>query len=124
MKYYVHHKYGVSEDFNTFEHHPWHGAGQGAADAALRYIVLSDALIDAYHAQIQPWIIQDPTLTMTVVKSLKAFIDDMAMSIGGDAIPFDNLVQTAQMQLQWWTQLLQTSGGELNPKKCCCIIYD
>jgi len=124
MKYYVHHKYGMSEDFNTFEHHPWHGTGQGAADAALCYIILSDALIDMYHTRIQPWIIKDPTLTLTIVKSLKAFIDDVAMSIGGKAIPFDNLVQTAQMQLQWWTQLLQASGRELNLKKCCCIIND
>jgi len=124
MKYYVRHKYGMLEDFNTFENHPWHGAGQGAADAALHYIVLSNALIVAYHTRIQPWIITDPTLTMTIVKSLKAFIDNMAMSVGGKSIPFDNLVQTAQMQLQWWTQLLQASGRELNPKKCCCTIYD
>jgi len=27
-----------------------HGAGQGAADAALRYIALSNSLIDAYHS--------------------------------------------------------------------------
>jgi len=37
MKYYVCHKYGVSPNFNTFDSHPWHRAGQGAADAALRY---------------------------------------------------------------------------------------
>ena len=35
LKYYVRHKYGVLEDYNTFDQHPWHGAGQGAADAAL-----------------------------------------------------------------------------------------
>ncbi len=52
MKYYVRHKYGVSEDYNTFEQHPWHGTGQGAADAALHYIALSDTLIDAYHSKI------------------------------------------------------------------------
>jgi len=42
MKYYVWHKFGVSSQYNTFEQYPWHGAGQGAANAALRYIVLSD----------------------------------------------------------------------------------
>jgi len=35
MQYFVRHKYGVSKDYNTYGHHPWHGAGQGAADAAL-----------------------------------------------------------------------------------------
>jgi len=49
MKYYIRHQYGMSTEYNTFDQHPWHGAGQGAADAALRYIVLSDTLIDAYH---------------------------------------------------------------------------
>ncbi len=84
MKYYVCHKYGVSKDYNTFDQHPWHGAGQGAADAALRYIALSDSLIDAYHSKIQPWIIHDPTLTIVIVRSIKAFIDDVAMSVTSD----------------------------------------
>jgi len=53
---------------------------QGAADAALHYIVLSDTLIDAYHAHIQPSIIPGPTLTLTITKSIKSFIDDFAMS--------------------------------------------
>jgi len=35
MHYFVWHKFGVSQEYNTFEQHPWHGAGQGAADAAL-----------------------------------------------------------------------------------------
>jgi len=123
MKYYVRHKYGVSEDYNTFEQHPWHGAGQGAADAALRYIALSDSLIDAYHSKIQQWAIKDPTVTLTVFKSMKAFIDDVAMSVGGDQLSFETLVQQAETQLQWWTQLIQASGGALNPTKCCCALY-
>jgi len=40
MHYYVRHKFGNSLEFNTFSQHPWHGAGQGAANAALQYIVL------------------------------------------------------------------------------------
>jgi len=123
MKYYVRHKYGVLEDFNTFEQHPWHGAGQGAADAALRYIALLDSLIDAYHSKIQPWVIKDPTLTIVIVKSMKAFIDNVAMSISGDASTTEQLIQRAQTQLQWWTQLIQASGGALNPQKCCCALY-
>jgi len=123
MKYYVRHKHGVSEEYNTFDQHPWHGAGQGAADAALRYIALSDSLIDAYHSKIQQWAIKDPTLTITVFKSLKAFIDDVAMSVGGDQASFETLTEQAATQLQWWTQLVQASGGALNPTKCCCALY-
>jgi len=54
MKYYVKHKFSVSTQYNTFSQHPWHGAGQGAADAALCYIILSDTLIDAYHTKVAP----------------------------------------------------------------------
>jgi len=35
MCYYIRHKFGVLENYNTFAQHPWHGAGKGAADAAL-----------------------------------------------------------------------------------------
>jgi len=53
IKYFVHHKYDISNDYNTFNQHPWHGAGQGTANAALCYIILLDTLIDAYHEKIQ-----------------------------------------------------------------------
>jgi len=91
MKYYVCHKYGVSPDYNTFDSHPWHGAGQGATDAALQYIVLSDSLIDAYHEDIQPWCMRDPTMTTTIIKSIKAFINDVAMSVGGTLLTLQEL---------------------------------
>jgi len=86
MKYFVRHKYGVSKDFNTFDLHPWHGAGQGAVDAALHYIVLSDLLIDAYNAKVQPWTILDPMLTLPILKSLKAFINDVVMLAGSQTL--------------------------------------
>jgi len=69
MRYFVRHKFGVSDDYNTFTQHPWHGAGQGAADAALRYIVLSDTLIDAYHTKISPQMMHDPTTLITIQRS-------------------------------------------------------
>jgi len=117
MKYYVQHKYGMSKDYNTFDQHPWHGTGQGAADAALWYIALSDLLIDAYHSKIQPWIIHDPTLTLVIVKSMKVFINNVAMLVNGATNKIEPMIQHAQTQLQWWTQLIQASGGALNPTK-------
>ncbi len=33
------------------------------------------------------------------------------------------MIQRAQTQLQWWTRLIQASGGDLNPTKCCCALY-
>jgi len=33
------------------------------------------------------------------------------------------LIARAQNQLQWWSQLIQATGGALNPKKCQAAIY-
>jgi len=123
FKYYVRHKYGISHDYNTFEQSPWHGTGQGVADAALHYIVLSDTLIDAFHKRFHPWALKEPTATITVLKSLKAFIDNVAMSVYTDSTNFDNLVQCAQEQVQWWNGLICTTRGALNLTKCCCMVY-
>jgi len=67
MRYYIRHKFGISSDYNMFDNHPWHGAGQGATDAALRYIVLSDTLIDAYHTKVTPTMMTDPTALIAVI---------------------------------------------------------
>jgi len=123
MKYYVCHQYGISNNYNTFEFHPWHGVGQGTADAALHYIALSDSLIDAYHSYFQPRILHDPTLTMQIIKSIKAFIDDVVMLTGDSETTFQQLVKRTQNQLQWWNGLVQSSGGALNPTKCCGAFY-
>ncbi len=106
-------------DYNTFKHHPWHGAGQGAADTALCYIALSDVLIDAYHDHIQLSTIQDPTKNLKVVNSIKAFIDDIAMSTSTNTNTIQDLTTAAQTQLHWWNTLIKVTGGELNPSKCC-----
>jgi len=99
MKYYICHKFSISQDYNTYEQYPWHGTGQGAADAALCYIALSDALIDAYHSKIQPNIIHDPTLTITIMQSIKAFINDVAMTAAVPSSDLTALVVRAQDQL-------------------------
>jgi len=124
MRYFVRHKFGVSDTYNTFSQHPWHGAGQGAADAALRYIVLSDTLIDAYHTKIAPHMMHDPTTLISIIRSLKAFIDDVVLhATARPTEDFATLQQRAQTQLSWWAQLVQVTGGELNPKKCCGLVY-
>jgi len=92
-------------------------------DAALCYIVLSDSLIDAYHLHFQLQVLHNPTLTMQIIKSIKAFIDNVVMSAGDSDVTFPQLVKRVQQQLQWWNRLIQSSGGALNPTKCCCAFY-
>jgi len=124
MQYFVRHKFGVSEEYNTFNQHPWHGTGQGAADVALRYIVLSNTLIDAYHSKIEPHTLYDPTHHREILRSLKAFIDDVVIHTHQPAeASMETLQLCAQEKLTWWDNLVKVTGGELNPKKCCGLLY-
>jgi len=101
MKYYIRHKFGVSCDFNTFDFHPWHGARQGTADAALYYIVLSDTLINAYHNKVAPTMMCDLTTMIKVLLcSLKAFINDIVLhAMNPAAGDINKLLNTAQTHL-------------------------
>jgi len=122
MQYYIWHKFGVSQDYNTFNQHPWHGTGQGTADAALQYITLSDTLINVYHMKIVPQMLTDPTRSVDIIQSLKAFIDDVVLHATPDnQARFDEPQHWAQVQLTWWTQLVQVTGGELNPKSVVAL---
>jgi len=124
MHYFVWHKFGVLHQYNTFAQHLWHGAGQGAADAALQYIVLSNTLIDAYHMKMVPQIMHDPLQLITIQRSLKAFIDDVVLHASSPG--YDDLAELqtcTQTQLHWRAQLVNVTGGKLNPKKCCGLIY-
>jgi len=122
MRYFVRHKCGVSSQYNTFAQHPWHGAGQGAADAALRYILLSDTLID--HTKMVPNMMHDPLQLISIQCSLKAFIKDVVLHASSPEFDdLDELQTRAQAQIQWWVQLVKVTGRQLNPTKCCGLIY-
>jgi len=83
---------------------------------------LSDVLINTYHDHIQPSTIQDPTKNLKVVKSIKAFIDNVTMSNSMNTNTIQDLTTAAQTQLWWWDMLIKVTGGELNPSKCCGTI--
>jgi len=66
----------------------------------------------------------DPTSAITIQQSLKAFIDNVVLhATSCTHETFTDLQQRAQIQLQWWAQLVRVTGGELNPTKCCGLIY-
>jgi len=45
------------------------------------------------------------------------------MSAGGTHNNLQELVHATQSQVQWWNELIQASGGALNPTKCCCMVH-
>jgi len=81
-------------------------------------------IIDAYHSKIAPIGLTDPMKVITILQSLKAFIDDVVLHATDVTNgPPNDLILTAQNQLRWWNQLVQVTGGALNPKKCCGMLY-
>ncbi len=59
-----------------------------------------------------------------IIRSLKAFIDDVVLHVSNPTEDtLEELTNTAQNQLCWWDQLIQVTGGALNPKKCCRMLY-
>jgi len=124
MQYCVWHKFGISKDYNTYNQHPWHGTGQGATNVALRYIVLSDTLIDTYHSKIEPHLLYDPMHHTKILRSLKAFINNVVIHTHQ---PVDESMQALQLctqeKLTWWDKLVKVTSSELNPQNCCGLLY-
>jgi len=60
-----------------------------------------------------------------IIRSLKAFIDDVILHtmMMVQTNTLDDLQECRQEQLQWWAALVQVTGGELNPQKCCRLVY-
>jgi len=68
--------------------------------------------------------LSDPLNSLTILCSLKAFIDDVVLhAMTNMQTPYPILQQQAQSQLQWWNQIVGVTGGALNHKKCCAIAY-
>jgi len=81
-------------------------------------------LIDAYHKKVVPNMLRDPTTTIEIIRSLKAFIDDVVLHAADPANGDINEIATkAQTQLRWRNQLVEVTGGTLNLKKCCGMLY-
>jgi len=57
------------------------------------------------------------------MQSIKAFINDVVMTAETPNLDLTEIVAQAQDQLTWWNQLIQVTGGALNPNKCCYAFY-
>jgi len=81
-------------------------------------------LIDAYHTKVAPHLMQDPMMLLTIQQSLIAFINDVMIHATVETPEqLNKLTQKAQWQQQWWDQLIQVTGGALNPQKCYGLLY-
>jgi len=124
--YYVKHTFGISEEYNTHsEESPWYGTGQGAGDAAPCWVVLANSLIMVYLSQADPWNVQSPDRKLTLIQGFDAFMDDTAMTtVANEHQRMHDVIQIAQTNLNLWNNLLQASGGILNPSKCMWLQFN
>ena len=61
LKYFVKHKFRVSEEHNSdSKDHPWHGSGQGASDSGTCWIIISGSLICVCDSEANLWTAHHP----------------------------------------------------------------
>jgi len=123
--YYVKHAQGISTEFNQHSNiDPWYGAGQGAGDACLWWIVQADS-IKAYESWAEPWILYSPNHDQHYWQLLDAFVDDTDIFAAQQPRQsFLNFVANLQSNINLWHDLLQASGGVLNPSKCVWLCFN
>jgi len=99
--------------------HPWYGAAQGGTDSAICWAISSNHLIKAYASAAHHWQIYHPNHRLAMNCGLDAFMDDTSILLGKYAsLDISELVLRLQFNLNLWQELLQVSGGTLNPPKC------
>jgi len=123
--YHIKHTHSVSKEFNQHSHtDPWYGAGQGAGNACPRWIVQANSLTRAYNTWAQPWHLTSPNADECMQQGFNTFVDDTNLvSIALPQQTIDTPIRTAQANLTIWNDLLQASGGELNPSKCVWFCF-
>jgi len=126
LQYHVKHAYEVSKQFNQHSPMtPWHGSGQGMGNAAARWIVQANSMIRAYKSTTHPSTLQSPNTSITLNLSIDAFMDDTWMpATSNNNSALQELTGQAQQNLQKWHDILQSSGGQLNPKKCVWMLFN
>jgi len=126
FQYYVKHAQGISSKFNQHSRDdPWYGAGQGAGDACLRWIVQANSIIKAYESRAEPWILYSPNYDQHYRQLLDAFVDDTDIFAAQQPWQsFREFVANLQSNLNLWHDLLQVSGGVLNPLKCVWLCFN
>jgi len=125
LQYHVKHAYGVSSNYNQHSStNPWHGSGQGTGDAAARWIVQANSMIKAYQSRTAIFPLHSPNKHHQLPLSIDAFMDDTwlpAPNLTNSTLP--EIAAQAQTNLQLWHDILQSSGGQLNPKKCVWMLF-
>ena len=122
-KYHIKTMLGTSVSFIAHtEAQPWHGSGQGAGNSPTLWLFISSTLFDCFEDYAHGATFATPDGSKTVKLFMTGFVDDTnsrTNCFNTNEIPtIEELVTKAEKDAQWWSDLLWTSGGKLEPKKC------
>jgi hypothetical protein len=82
MKFYMVTAFGVSEKYNQHsEETPSYGIGQGATDGPPGWTGISDIIIKSHNTKAHGSILEDPTKTIKVKRSVDMLVDDASLTV-------------------------------------------
>ena len=122
-KYFLKTQLGVSEQF--YKHctiYPIYGSGQGAGNSPAIWCVVSSILFETYEAKANGATFVSPDGSVHTSVYMIGFVDDTSGSVNDFTLPQaarpEHYLAKAQSDAQRWNDLLDLSGGALNPLKC------
>ena len=109
--------------------HPIYGTGQGSANSPAIWCFLSSALFDGYDSVATQATYSSANGEVHQRLGLIGFVDDcngqtnqFPTQVTKDSIP--QLLIQAKSNAQYWSDLLQASGGALELSKCSCHVVN
>jgi len=81
-------------------------------------------MVSAYNLKATKYSITSPNKTVSHEQGMDAFMDNTWMSnMCYSAEELEELMRMSQQNLSLWHDILQASGGLLNPKKCMWMLF-
>jgi hypothetical protein len=124
MKYFIKMAHGISDSFYcVLQDYLPYGTGQGSGASPSVWLSLVVILLTAL-AVLAPLAMSfvDPWEDIHEERNADSFVDDTSNGCNdahlGEPMPYAELIATAQAGAQIWEQLLYSSGGALELKKC------
>ncbi|KAG7359838.1 hypothetical protein IV203_034936 [Nitzschia inconspicua] len=115
-------KLGLSEEaYSHCELHPIFGTGQGSANSPVIWVLISSRLFHAHTTKANGATFLSPDGSIKTQIYMVGFVDDSANCINDFTNPsqeVETLLHKAQQDAQLWNDLLDSSRGALEVRKC------
>jgi len=114
---------GISE--TSYKHSrllPIYGTGQGSGNSPVIWLLISNELFQCYESKAHGATFESPDRTQRIQIFMVGFVDDTSCSVNlfhSNSPPaVSTLLDLMERDAQLWNDLLWSTGGALEPKKC------